>query len=298
MERVFGYNFAELSKPGHVLMTTQQEIVSEKGTKYVITKDLVVGNMGNVKLSSTDIHCIQYESHRLGKGAGLEQSIIYRAKTGQMVLIFDTDHLNYPYLAYLHTTGVIRKPLNFIHVDAHIDLNNLPYYAPKLPLFRFFDNFDKVKDYFRGYVKDYNFVTALAAARYINGFSCISHTSMVDVFESRNYYTVLNEYGIQARHLYPQEFNRYFLIYDHPGVNMLAIDLDFFGYSFDKYHPDNLSPSNRAHKFCDNLIYGGYHSSQTPVVCIATSPGYNDGYQSEEEKLEVLNILINRLKLN
>lgn len=295
MERIFDHRPPELPKKGETLLTTQQPVITEKGAKVFVSKDLVVGNPNDLRLSSSETHKIQYDSHRHGIGKGLEKSMIFHTQTDQTVLIFDTDHLNYPYLSYLIAKGFIREPLNFIHVDAHIDLGSLQQ-EPKAKPFLSLD-LDESLSYFRDYVSDYNFVTALAASNYIKSISYLSPTSMRDLFSDTNYWCVINAYHIALNHLFPSEYGKYFSLFEDRIKNILAIDLDFFGYPFNRYQPDTLSPSLRAQRLCDNLIDAGYNAKSVPVICLATSPGYNDGYKTEEEKLEVIEVIIKRLNL-
>lgn len=297
MERILSHNPDELLKQGRTLLTTQQKVHTKNGSWDYVSKDLVVGNPNQVRLSSSEIHYIQYESRRIDSGRGLEKSIIYKTKTGQTVLIFDTDHLHYPYLGFLITKGVIKKPINFVHIDAHIDLGDIRQEPPE-PLLPFCTvNQREMLRYFRDHVEDYNFVTALAAAKYIRSVAYLSHTPMVDIFSGTNYCWVESRYKLPITSVHPFRQSRYFTLFGNITNNLLAIDLDFFGSPLNVPTDDGLNPVTRAKKLCDYLIYAGYNPKRVPVVCMATSPGYKDGYEAEEEKLEVLEIIIKRLNL-
>lgn len=284
---------------GKNVLAVPQRVLSPIHRLEIANHDLAVGRPEEAKLS----HKIFYTAMILGvsegkeikiplQGRRLEKSILHLSKTGQIVLIFDSDDLNFPYLEYLSSLGAIKPPFVFAQLDAHVDISDVTGNAPKDP------SFEKLLEFNRESVGIGNFLTAMASTGFLKKISHANPSElMVYGGSPPEVYSNIKKYGVEFQFVNPHYrfFNRFPKMFKNEESLVLAFDIDFFGH----FAMRSLRSVDKITKgYLNQLKKSGYDPKKVPVICIATSPGFNDGYQSDEEKLEIVQLIIDELNLH
>ena len=220
---------------------------------------------------------------------GLERSILFQLNNGPNIFIFDSDHLSYLYAAFAARTGLIKIPFLFIHLDAHIDCAQVERRPPRAKQNRI--NMKDHLNYFLKYVWESNFVTAMAKGGLISEVRLVTFERSVDA--------MLMGIAIKQMNLHPTPWSNFYPTEPFPddffsfkGSKFLGVDLDNFGIATVL---KGESPLYHARAFMEDMRRVGYTAKTFDVVGIATSPGYDEGYGSSEDKLEVAKYLSREL---
>ena len=283
---------------GRNILSVRQKVFTPEFKFTAYTQNLIVGKPEDVKLSKNIFSTFDIWNFSGGEirnhhfGQRLENSILHLAKTGQIVLIFDTDDLNFPYLAYLNSLGLIKTPFNFTQLDAHFDINDLEAKPPKKK------DLDSIFKFQQKGVGVANFLTAMAATGYLKKLVHVNPAILMTMGgEPPEVYSNIKRYGVEFEYISPyfKFFNRFPRLLKGKEPTVLAFDVDFFGSDLTR---NKRTASEKTDLYLGLIKKNGYTPEKCPVICIATSPGFNEGFRDDEEKLEIVNQIIDRLTLH
>lgn len=291
--------FVEANRGKNILSVTQTVLTPEyKKTTY--NQNLIVATPNELKLSKNIYSTFTIwrlsdgqEIRELHQGLRLENSILHHSKTGQIVLLFDTDDLNFPYLVYLVSKGLLNKPFNFTQFDAHVDIESLGSEPPKTR------NLSSILEFHQKSVGIANFMTALSATGFLGKINHINHSKLMAFsgWFPPEVYSNVKKHGVGFNFINPYFwlYNKLTRLFKNNEPSVLAFDIDFFG---DFASGTNKPVQDVINIWLTRIKESGYSSQKAPVVCIATSPGFNDGFKDDEEKLEVVKQIIDQLTLH